>query len=229
MKTKEFLKKHEACKDGAKWALSVSEDMADVWDAMIEQGKHDWLIWTVTRPGVFPDSVLRKLACRFVRETPLSDGRKVWDLLTDERSRKAVEVAEAYADGKATYEELQTAYAAACAAYAAARAAYTAAYTAARAAYTAAYAARAAYTAAYTAARAAYTAAYAARAAYTAAYAARAVYAAADATRAAADAAAYAAADAVRDAYDAVYEAAKAAQAQMIAEMGNPFKERVGR
>ena len=163
MKTKEFLKKHEACKDGAKWALSVSEDMADVWDAMIEQGKHDWLIWTVTRPGVFPDSVLRKLACRFVRETPLSDGRKVWDLLTDERSRKAVEVAEAYADGKATYEELQTAYAAACAAYAAARAAYTAAY-AARAVYAAADATRAAADAA------AYAAADAVRDAYDAVY-----------------------------------------------------------
>ena len=162
MKTKEFLKKHEACKDGAKWALSVSEDMADVWDAMIEQGKHDWLIWTVTRPGVFPDSVLRKLACRFVRETPLSDGRKVWDLLTDERSRKAVEVAEAYADGNATGGELQAAYAAACAAYAAARAAYTPAYTAARAAYTAAYAARAVYAAADATRAAADAAAYAA-------------------------------------------------------------------
>ena len=113
MKTKDFLKKHEACIDGAKWALSVSDDIADVWDAMVEQGKHDWLIWTATRPGVFPDTVLRKLACRVVRETPLHDGRKVWDLLNDERSRKAVEVAELYADGKATYEELQVACAAA--------------------------------------------------------------------------------------------------------------------
>ena len=100
MKTKDFLKQHAACIDGARWALSIGEDMADVWDAMIEQGKHDWLRWTVTRPGVFSDSVLRKLACRFVRETPLADGRKVWDLLLDERSRRAVEVAEFYADGR---------------------------------------------------------------------------------------------------------------------------------
>ena len=124
MKTRDFLKKHRACAYGAKWALSISDDMADVWDAMIEQGKHDWLIWTATRPNVFTDSVLRKLACRFVRETPLHDGRKVWDLLTDESSRKAVEVAEAYADGMATYEELDAAYATA---YAAARAASDAA------------------------------------------------------------------------------------------------------
>ena len=121
--------------------------------AMIEQGKHEWLLWTATRPGVFPDSVLRKLACRFVRETPLADGRKVWDLLTDERSRRVVEVAERYADGKATAQEL--------------------------------------------------AAAYAAYAAYAAAY------------------------DAVRDAAFAAYAAAddaKAAQAQMNAELGNPFK-----
>jgi hypothetical protein len=187
MKTKGFLKQHSACIDGARWALSISEDMADVWDAMIEQGKHDWLIWTATRPGVFPDSVLRKLACRFVRETPLADGRKVWDLLIDERSRKAVEVAEAYADGKATYEELQTAYTAAYAADAA-DAADAAAYAAAR-------------DAAYATADAAADAA-ARDAAYTAAYAAYA------------------------DAYAAAADDAKAAQARMIAELGNPFKER---
>jgi hypothetical protein len=231
MKTKDFLKKHSACKDGAKWALSIGEEMDAVWDAMIEQGKHDWLLWTATRPGVFPDTVLRKLACRFVRETPLSDGRKVWDLLTDERSRKAVEVAERYADGKATYEELEAARAAAartaavCAAFAADDAAYDAAHAVAcaaaydaahavacAAAYDAAFAARAACAAA---GAAAYDAAFAARAAYDAAFAAA---DAADAGRAAARAAAYAA-----------REAAKAAQAQMIAEMGNPFKERVGR
>ena len=144
MKTKEFLKKHDACTEGAKWALSISGDMADVWNAMIEQGKYAGLIWTATRPNVFTDSVLRKLACRFIRETPLSDGRKVWDLLIDERSRKAVEVAESYANGKATYEELEAAFAAAFAAadaaYAAAArvAAYAAADDAAEAAYVAA-------------------------------------------------------------------------------------------
>ncbi len=189
MKTKDFLKEHSACKDGAKWALSIGEDMADVWDAMIEQGKHDWLLWTATRPGVFPDSTLRKLVCRFVRETPLHDGRTVWDLLTDERSRRVVEVAESYADGKTTYEELHAAYAAA---RDAARDAYAAARDAARAA-----------------ARAAHTATDAAHTATDAAYAA--TYAADDAARAAA------------------YDAARDAQIKMIAELGNPFKERTGR
>ncbi len=186
MKTKEFLKKHDACTGGAKWALSISGDMADVWDAMIEQGKHEWLVWTATRPGVFSDSTLRKLACRFVRETPLADGRKVWDLLTDERSRRVVEVAERYADGKATAQELAVADAAAAraAAYDVARAAaYDAARDAAR---------NAAYDAVRDAAFAAYAAAY-------------------DAAEAA-------------EAAEAAYAVAKAAQVQMIAELGNPFK-----
>jgi hypothetical protein len=205
MKTKDFLKKHDACTGGAKWALSIGDDMADVWNAMIEQGKHAWLIWTATRPGVFPDTVLRKLACRFVRETPLADGRKVWDLLTDERSRKAVEVAEAYADGKATYEELDAARTAA--AYTAADAAYAAVHAAAYVAYAARAAARDAADAAY------------------AADAADAAYAACAAAYAAACAAARAARAAARDAVDV----AKVAQVRMIAELGNPFKERVGK
>jgi hypothetical protein len=133
MKTADFIREHNACREGARWALSISADMSAVWDAMIEQGKHDWLIWTATRPGVFPDSTLRKLACRFVRETPLSDGRMVWDLLTDDRSRRAIEVAEAFANGKATESELSAAYAAAysAACVAAEAAAYAAAYSAA--------------------------------------------------------------------------------------------------
>jgi hypothetical protein len=223
MKTKGFLKQHSACIDGARWALSISEDMADVWDAMIEQGMHDWLVWTATRPGVFSDSVLRKLACRFVRETPLHDGRKVWDLLVDERSRIAIEVAERYADGKATAQELD---AARVAAYDAARIAHATA----RAAY--------AYAAARDADRAAdRDAAYAAAVAYAADAAAAAAEedAADDAPRAAAYTAyvnAYDAAHAVAcatraAAYTAAADnAAKAAQVQMIAEMGNPFKER---
>jgi hypothetical protein len=162
MKTKEFLKQHSACIEGAKWALSISEDMADVWDAMLSHEKWEWLIWTLSRPGVFPESVLRKMACKFIRQTPLSDGRTVWDMLTDERSRKAVEVAEAYADGKATDEELHAARASAYAAYVAAHSSAYVAARAARAAYVARAASVAADAAAYTAADAAADAAYAA-------------------------------------------------------------------
>lgn len=143
MKTADFIREHNACREGAKWALSISEDMSDVWDALVEQEKHEWLLWTATRPVLFPDSVMRELACRFVRETPIGAGRTVWDLLTDDRSRKAIEVAERYADGKAMKKELAdaafAAYDAACDADAAAYAAYDAAWADARAAaYTAA-------------------------------------------------------------------------------------------
>jgi hypothetical protein len=60
---------------------------------------YEWRKWALTRPGVCNDRDLRLFACRCVRETPLADGRQVWDLLTDPRSRAAVEVAERYARG----------------------------------------------------------------------------------------------------------------------------------
>ncbi len=208
MKTKDFLKKHEACCDGARWALSISKEMSDVWDAMIKEGKHAWLIWTLSRPGVFPESVLRKMACKFIRQTPLSDGRTVWDMLTDERSRKAVEVAERYADRKATKKELADARNAAYAADAAYAVSNASVYAAANSdAYTA-----------YAAARSARAAAHAADAAYAAAHAARDAYATAYAAYSAAQAAADVAAD-------TAYAQAKAAQIKLIAEVGNPFRK----
>ncbi|MHC4062858.1 MAG: hypothetical protein ACYSR6_14875 [Planctomycetota bacterium] len=68
---------------------------------------------------------LRLFACWSVRNTLLHDGRMVWDLLTDKRSQAAIEVAEQYADGLATADELAAAWnAAGAAAWAAARDAY---------------------------------------------------------------------------------------------------------
>ena len=52
------------------------------------------------------DRTNRLFACWCVRNTPLPDGRVAWDLLTDERSRKVVEVAERYANGEVTQAEL---------------------------------------------------------------------------------------------------------------------------
>ena len=77
-------------------------------------------------------------ACKAVRETPVGDGRTVWDLLADERSRQAVIVAERYADGTATDEEM------AVAARAAAKAAWSSTDVATDAAWVAALAAAAA-------------------------------------------------------------------------------------
>ena len=106
------------------------------------------------------DRLARLFACWCVRQ--------VWHLLTDERSRTAVEVSERYAVGAATQDELNAA-----AAYAAADAAR------------AAYAHAAARAAAYAAARDAYAAALAALAASAAAHAAYAYAAAGYAAQAA--------------------------------------------
>lgn len=56
----------------------------------------------VTRKAIFE-------ACEAVRETPIGYGRTVWDLLKDERSRRAVIVTEKYLAGEATDEELSAA------------------------------------------------------------------------------------------------------------------------
>lgn len=106
MKTAEFIAKYKACESGSKWAISVSDDMADVWDALIKEELLDWLLWVVNRPGIFPNKAVISLTCRFIREIPLSDGRKLWDLLTDPHSRKAVETAERFVWGEATEYEL---------------------------------------------------------------------------------------------------------------------------
>jgi hypothetical protein len=54
---------------------------------------------------------LRLWACWCIRNTPISNGKTVWSLLTDERSRRAVEVAERFANSRATAEELAAAWA----------------------------------------------------------------------------------------------------------------------
>jgi len=108
-------------------------------------------IWVAL--GMMSENDRRLAACRFVRHTPIGDGRMVWHLLPDDRSRNAVEVAERFADGKATERELAAAWAAADAARAAARAAAWDAVAARYAAWYAAWAA--AWAAASAAARAA--------------------------------------------------------------------------
>ncbi len=132
MSIEQFCDKHRACSEGREWALTNCQTMRQAF----ETARSEWAIWIATREGVLTDREARLFACWCVRQ--------VWHLLTDERSRNAVEVAERFADGKATREELAAAWAAAAAAARAADWAAAAARAAARAADWAAAAARAA-------------------------------------------------------------------------------------
>jgi len=116
----DFCHTHYACSDVRDWALNC-DSMHEVW----LKARPDWLVWVATRQGVLPERDLRLFACWCARQ--------VWHLLTDERSKNAVIVAEKYAVGEATTDELKAACAAAEAA-AAEAAALTAEWDAARAA-----------------------------------------------------------------------------------------------
>ena len=107
---KRFCDVKLACKDGRAFALT-QPTMADVWDKC---PRTDWLLWILDKIDRSPDDrTLRMFAVWCARNTPLSDGRKVGDLLTDPRSLAALEVAERYANGNATDGELFAAWAAA--------------------------------------------------------------------------------------------------------------------
>jgi len=133
MKTiEEFCIEHRACKDGREWALAHCGTMADVWAT----AKPEWVVWVATRPGVLPDREIRLFA--------VFCARQVEHLLTDQRSRDAIDVAEKFASGEATGCELTAAWTAAAARAADGAAAGAAAWAAAAAGAAAGAAARAA-------------------------------------------------------------------------------------
>ena len=147
------LKDLRACPEAIEWTIKTDGTPQELWDKC-ERG--DWLLWRIGEIISGDDeSQLRRLILAKAYCSKL-----VVHLMKDERSQKAVKVAEQFGLGQATRAELD----AACtnAAYVAADAADAAACT------NAAYAAYAAADAAYAAADAAYAAAYAAYAAYAA-------------------------------------------------------------
>ena len=121
MTIEQFCTKHRACEEGKEWALASCATMTEVW----EKAKPNWLFWVATRPSVLTDKELRLFA--------VFCARQVQHLMTDPRSIEAIDVAEKYAQGKASDDELAAARSAArTAAYAAAYAAYAAADAAAK-------------------------------------------------------------------------------------------------
>ena len=137
MKTfKQYLESLKACPDAIEWAGDKP-----IEQVVAECHRGDWLLWLANRCGVeLQPLTLAKAHC----------ANTVRHLMTDERSVKAVDVAIAFGEGRATRDELDTyaadaadaAAASVAAAVAYAAAAYTAAtYAYADAAYTAATAA----------------------------------------------------------------------------------------
>lgn len=123
MKITDFCRMHNACTPGIEWALANGlTDMRELWER--DDLPAEYRVWIATREGVMSDRDSRLFACWCVRQ--------VWKLLNDERSKRAIEVAEKFANGEATKEELDAAWAAAMAA--AGAAVWDAAWAAARAA-----------------------------------------------------------------------------------------------
>jgi hypothetical protein len=107
-----LLKKHEACAEGYRklarklgGVRKYGEDTPIPIARIIDTNNLDDALWSLR--AVLPeqaaarDKLTRLFACWCARQ--------VWHLLTDERSRMAVEVAEKYAVGEATAKELEAA------------------------------------------------------------------------------------------------------------------------
>ena len=100
MTIQEFCKRHGACQEVREWALANCQSMREVWDT----ARPDWLLWVASRRGVLDERDLRLLLVRSARSAE--------HLLTDQRSRHAIAVAERFALGNADAEELAAATAA---------------------------------------------------------------------------------------------------------------------
>jgi hypothetical protein len=96
-----FLRLIQACEEAVVFA-STEASCFDGWEHC---PRADWLLWLLQNFGGQDTVKARLFACWCARETPLADGRKLWDLLTNTASRCAVEVAERYARGRASDEE----------------------------------------------------------------------------------------------------------------------------
>jgi hypothetical protein len=98
MKTtlKEFLKKNHACKNGFDFAKDLTlEEFLNTCQ------RGDWILW-----------LFAKMNRESLRELTLAKGHcanTVRELMKDERSTRAVDVAIAFGEGKATREELDNA------------------------------------------------------------------------------------------------------------------------
>jgi hypothetical protein len=97
----DLLRTVGACDEARYWARPY-ESPAAAWEACEQP---EWMLWALDRCGLWDDRLARRFMAWCARSTPLLDGRTTWDLLTDGRSRAAVEIAERMAAG----EEIESA------------------------------------------------------------------------------------------------------------------------
>jgi hypothetical protein len=103
MKHIKYLESLHACDGGIAYA-SRYKSLREAWDNC---RRIDWIVWLLNVTFLRDSKRYRQFACWCVRNTPLGNNQIVWDLLTDERSRNAVVVAEKYAsDGMVTWRQL---------------------------------------------------------------------------------------------------------------------------
>jgi hypothetical protein len=105
MSPRRLLRLLDACEEGVSWA-SVYSTSAEAWAAC---SRPDWLLWVLLELKIWDEAKGRLFACWCVRNTPLTCGDRVWDLLTS-HGRVAVEVAELYSSGRVSGLELQAAF-----------------------------------------------------------------------------------------------------------------------
>jgi len=89
-----FFERHASLGDVYRWAEENCTEMQDAWDKL----KPSWLIRVALQPGVLSDKELRLFAVHCARSAE--------HLLKDERTTKAIDVAELFANDSATENEL---------------------------------------------------------------------------------------------------------------------------
>lgn len=104
-----FMRKHHAPEELTFWSEWHNDEMAETWEILIERKKVSWLMWIAMETGVFPAADSIKLLCDVVNHTALCDGRVLFDLLVDDRSKRAICAALSYANGSISEGELKIA------------------------------------------------------------------------------------------------------------------------
>ena len=116
MTVQEFFEgaRSHACREGREWAFENCKTLRDGWEKC---QKGEWMLWMLDALKIH-NPIIQRFQVKMLREQPCG-GKVLWDLLTDKRSRAAVDMLEMFLDGKATQGELAAARAAAWDEYAA--------------------------------------------------------------------------------------------------------------